>query len=250
MKASAVAEIPPVISRVTPRSHVTRETRLDVSDRVNKKRAKSRSRTQHRREEDGAGEEQMTLRVEAFVREEVLFDDLHIGRVRPTLPHWIANQNVPTSLQTNNSRGSVVNMFSPKQNRATLIKVSFYVVCSVSRDVTRHANTHGREIVQDVSSRFVSEYPESGYSEDAACDERDRSRYVSHPIKAIECWSAQATVYKEGIVVANERKTDDADCLEHAWADESEPFRRISFQIRIHMGTLDQNGGDNYHHAE
>lgn len=49
-------------------------------DQVNKKRGKSRSRTQHRREEDGAGEEQMALRVEAFVREEVLFDDLHVGR--------------------------------------------------------------------------------------------------------------------------------------------------------------------------
>ena len=31
-----------------------------------------------------------------------------------------------TSLQTNNSSGRVVNMFKPKQNRATLIKVSDY----------------------------------------------------------------------------------------------------------------------------
>lgn len=36
-----------------------------------------------------------------------------------------------TSLHTNNSSGSVVNMFKPKQNRATLIRVSFCADCQL-----------------------------------------------------------------------------------------------------------------------
>lgn len=37
-----------------------------------------------------------------------------------------------TSLQTNNSSGRVVNMFSPKQKRATLMRVSSYLPYQLS----------------------------------------------------------------------------------------------------------------------
>jgi hypothetical protein len=65
----------------------------------------------------------MPLLTEQFVGEEVLFDDLE--RSESTTMAMIT-RSVRTSLQTNSSSGSVVNIFSPKQNRATLINVSFY----------------------------------------------------------------------------------------------------------------------------
>lgn len=71
---------------------------------------------------------------------------------------------------------------------------------------------------------FIGKYPESGDGEDTARDERDRGRYVGNARKAIERRGAQATIYEEGVMVTNECKADDADRLEHAWANESEPF--------------------------
>lgn len=56
MKARAVAETPPVISSVTPRSHVMRDTRSDVNV-GSREASQERSRTKHRRAEDGGGEE-------------------------------------------------------------------------------------------------------------------------------------------------------------------------------------------------
>lgn len=120
-------------------------------------------------------------------------------------------------------------MFNPKQNRATLIKVSLWVHLLSVSNVPQSKDTHGREIVQNVAPRFICKYPESRYGEDAACDERDRGRYVGHARKAIERRRAQATVYKEGVVVTNECKADDTNSLDHAWANKSKPFRMISF---------------------
>jgi hypothetical protein len=74
MYASAVAETPPVISSVTPRSQVINETgsgpmlvrTLGIDIRL----------TKHRCEEDSGSEEDVSLKIIAFVREEVLFDYL------------------------------------------------------------------------------------------------------------------------------------------------------------------------------
>lgn len=65
----------------------------------------------------------MSLLTERFVREEVLFDHLVIWFNLGARERW---RNI-TSLQTKSSKGNVVNIFSPKQNRATFIRVSFYV---------------------------------------------------------------------------------------------------------------------------
>lgn len=44
--------------------------------RTRKVRGRERGRTAHGREDDGGCEEEVSLGVEGFVREEVLFDDL------------------------------------------------------------------------------------------------------------------------------------------------------------------------------
>jgi len=63
------------------------------------------------------------LLTEGLVREEILLDHLVIQLIRVLK----SKQRKITSLQTKSSKGSVVNMFSPKQNRATFIRVSLYM---------------------------------------------------------------------------------------------------------------------------
>lgn len=66
----------------------------------------------------------MSLHIESFVREKKLLDYLY-GR---NLCHAIykMGRKIPlTSRHTKSSSGSVVNIFSPKENRAMLIRVSF-----------------------------------------------------------------------------------------------------------------------------
>ena len=120
-------------------------------------------------------------------------------------------------------------MFNPKQNLATLIKESLWVISLVSHNVSQRMDTHGREIVQDVASRFIGKYPKGGDGEDTACDERDRRRNVRNAREAIKCRRAEATIYEKGVVVADECEADDTDRLEYAWANESKPFRGVSF---------------------
>jgi len=84
MNASAVADTPPVISSITPRSQVMRET---VREAMMMADVKKRWRSI----EKGSCEKKYCSM---------------------------------TSRQTKSSKGRVVNMFIPKQNRATLIRVS------------------------------------------------------------------------------------------------------------------------------
>lgn len=84
MYASAVAETPPVISSVTPRSQVINERSIDEKRIVVVKK---------------------TCRWRLKLSCEKKYCSI-------------------TSLQTNSSKGNVVNMFSPKQKRATLISIS------------------------------------------------------------------------------------------------------------------------------
>ena len=100
----------------------------------------------------------MTLYTEGFVREEELLYDLIIGHVLSFTSYSIAVKVVLTSLQTNNSSGSVVNMFSPKQKRATLIRVS---CCRHVISIylwLNNINSYGREIVQNIPLRLVCEH--------------------------------------------------------------------------------------------
>jgi len=84
MKARAVAETPPVISKVTPKSQVIRARSIDAQSIV------------------------------------VVKNKCRCGLKLSCEKKYCSM----TSLHTNNSSGSVVNMFNPKQNRATLISVS------------------------------------------------------------------------------------------------------------------------------
>lgn len=86
MNAKAVAETPPVISRVIPRSHVRRD---------------------------------------------IIIEAKRIDVVKSICRSWLNDSCEKkycsiTSRHTNNSRGRVVNILSPKQNRATFMSVSFW----------------------------------------------------------------------------------------------------------------------------
>lgn len=85
-------------------------------------------RTEHGGDEDNGGEEKVSLRIESFMREKKLLDYLYgrknLSSKRPI--KWGGERDYFfTSRQTKSSSGSVVNIFSPKQNRAMLIRVSF-----------------------------------------------------------------------------------------------------------------------------
>lgn len=77
MYASVVAEIPPVISSITPRSHVIRATVELVSSNT---RGKKTERTKEGAKQNGGGEEEVTLGVECFMRKEILLDYLWMGQ--------------------------------------------------------------------------------------------------------------------------------------------------------------------------
>lgn len=80
-------------------------------------------RTEHGGNEDNGGEENMSLHIENFVREKKLFDYLYGRNLCHTdIIKWGRRL---TSRHTKSSSGSVVNMLSPKENRAMLIRVSF-----------------------------------------------------------------------------------------------------------------------------
>ena len=74
-------------------------------------------------DEDDGGEEDVSLHVESFVREKILLDYLYGSSL--VILCAIYQERMITSRHTKSSSGSVVNMFSPKQNRAMLIRVSF-----------------------------------------------------------------------------------------------------------------------------
>lgn len=80
-------------------------------------------RTDQGGDEDDSGEENVSLHVESFVREKILLDYLYGSSL--VILCAIYKERMVTSRHTKSSSGSVVNMFSPKQNRAMLIRVSF-----------------------------------------------------------------------------------------------------------------------------
>jgi hypothetical protein len=81
-------------------------------------------RTDQGGDEDDGGEENVSLHVESFVREKILLDYLREGSLVKRRV-FKKGRNDVTSRHTKSSSGSVVNMFSPKDSRAMLIKVSF-----------------------------------------------------------------------------------------------------------------------------
>lgn len=128
MNASAVAETPPVISSVTPRSQVISDTVVmpaRVSCVAENFEQGRRARTDHGGDEDDGSEENVPLHVEGLVREEILLNYLYGPTSSWRGALFIKKGKRCTSRHTKSSSGSVVNIFSPKQNRAKLIRVSF-----------------------------------------------------------------------------------------------------------------------------
>jgi hypothetical protein len=128
----------------------------------------------------------VSLHIESFVREKKLLDYLY-GR---NLCHAIykMGRKIPlTSRHTKSSSGSVVNIFSPKENRAMLIRVSFsgYIPIRI-KSPERGIWTYWREVVEYVALRPVGEYDVSRYRHYGTRDERRYSRYMCHgrePVK-------------------------------------------------------------------
>ena len=82
MKASAVADAPPVISNITPRSQVTKATATFIS---NSNSTGTLAHTQHGSQKDGCREEDVPLHIEGLVREKVLLDDLVRARLNQAI---------------------------------------------------------------------------------------------------------------------------------------------------------------------
>ena len=133
MNARAVADTPPVISSITPRSQVMSETRMEYEKRLDSRETEwwyDRMGTY------GAWKR----RGWKWWRRRVCA--CWMVRVRKRIARWPRSQNMNnnsfdeygrfqskwmlTSLHTKSSNGRVVNIFNPKQNLATLIKVSFF----------------------------------------------------------------------------------------------------------------------------
>jgi hypothetical protein len=70
-----VADIPPVISSITPRSHVTRDTKKNVR-RVGTRHIQKKKLTEHRSKENHGCKEDVALHVEGLMRKKELLDNL------------------------------------------------------------------------------------------------------------------------------------------------------------------------------
>lgn len=95
MNARAVAEAPPVISSITPKSQVIKETaRIGHYTYAGDTTALL---TGHGRHENHAGEEDVSVHAERLVREEELLDDLKIDE---TTQDMIDGASVPLDRRT------------------------------------------------------------------------------------------------------------------------------------------------------
>ena len=77
-----------------------------------------------------------------------------------------------------------------------------------------------REIIKDVPLRLIRKYPEGRDSQYTAREQRKQGGYVCDQRKAINCRRFHTAVDQEGVVVADESKTDDADGLKKSRLDD------------------------------
>lgn len=157
-----------------------------------------------------------------------------------------------TSLHTNNSNGSVVNIFSPKQNLATLIKVSS---CETSLEISYYKRTeectYRREIIQDVTLRLIRKHPISRDRHRETADQRDERRHVRHHRKPVHCRRPQAPIDQQTIMMADECKANDTNRLKNPWFDDGEPLGRVALEEgRNERAFVDYGEDDDEHAAE
>lgn len=100
-----------------------------------------------------------------------------------------------TSRQTNSSSGSVVNMFSPKQNRAMLIRVSFSRYIRINHSEPESMRfAHLRKVVEYVALRSVGEYNVSRNGHYGTRDERHCGRYMRDGREPVKSRRPQAPI--------------------------------------------------------
>ena len=71
-----------------------------------------------------------------------------------------------------------------------------------TRSMSKERN-YQREIIQDISLCLIREHDVSGDGQSAASHQRYQRRYMRHLRKAVERWSAQASIDQERVMVAN-----------------------------------------------
>lgn len=118
------------------------------------------------------------------------------------------------------------------------------------RGLCRSSATHGREVVEDVTLRFIGEDEVSRDRERTARYEGHRRGDVGHLREPIQRRCSQASIYQQRIMVADERKANDADRLEDTRAHDGIALRRVALQFRSHMRALDEHRGDDDDHAD
>ncbi len=155
------------------------------------------ARTEHSGDKNNGGEENVSLHVESFVREKILLDYL----CRRKLCHLVllmrSKRKPFTSRHTKSSSGSVVNMLSPKENRAMLIRVSFSsYIRVINKQAGRHEidRTHWRKVVEYIALRSVGEYYISRNRHYGTRDERRYSRYMRHGREPVKRRGPQAPI--------------------------------------------------------
>lgn len=84
--------------------------------------------------------------------------------------------------------------------------------------------THGREVVQNITLRLVCENEECGDRESARAYEGNYGGYVRHLREPIEGRRSQASIDEERVVVTDEGETDDAYRLKNAWFNYGKPL--------------------------
>ena len=49
--------------------------------------------------------------------------------------------------------------------------------------------------------------------------------------KAVDCWCSHTAVYQQGVVVTDERKADDADCLKESRLNDRESLLWVALEF-------------------
>ncbi|KIP10864.1 hypothetical protein PHLGIDRAFT_184043 [Phlebiopsis gigantea 11061_1 CR5-6] len=141
-------------------------------------------------------------------------------------------------------------MLSPKQKRATLMRVSFCERVSRCAQRCGDGDAHRSEVVEDVALRLVREDEIGGDGEGAARHKRHGCRDVRDFRKPVERRRLQAAVDEQRVVVADEREADHADGLEQPGAEHGEPLRRVALQVGRDVRALDEHRRHDDHHAD
>lgn len=107
-----------------------------------------------------------------------------------------------------------------------------------------------RKIVQNITLRLVAEGQIPGQRHRHTSDHTNRSRVVRDSRETIHRRRLQRAVDQKAVVVADECKRDDADCLEHLAIDEDAPANLASQLGRLNRALCHHSAYDDKHRYE